>query len=72
MAIRKRTFLRCCETGPLKVRSRRGLKGVYELFGRNYAGEYLHVAYRREGVREDVFHMRAMSPREKQRYRKNR
>ena len=65
-------FFEVLETGRLKVRSRRGLKGVYELFGRNYAGEYLHVAYRREGVREDVFHMRAMSPREKQRYRKNR
>ncbi len=56
----------------LKLRSKRGLKGIHELFGRNYAGEYLHVAYRREGVREDVFHMRAMSPREKQRCRKNR
>jgi hypothetical protein len=30
----------------------------------------LHIAYRREAGREVVFHMRAMSPREKQRFRK--
>jgi hypothetical protein len=65
-------FYEVLDTGPLKLRSRRGLKGVYELYGRNYAGEYLHVAYRREPNREVVFHMRAMSAREKQRYRKNR
>ena len=28
-------------TEPLKLRSRGGLKGVYELLGRNYVGEYL-------------------------------
>ena len=65
-------FYEVLETGPLKLRSRRGLEGVYELYGRNYAGEYLHIAYRREAGREVVFHMRAMSPREKQRYSKNR
>lgn len=65
-------FYEVLETGPLKLRSRRGLEGVYELYGRNYAGEYLHIAYRREAGREVVFHMREMSPREKQRYRKNR
>ena len=63
-------FYEVLETGPLKLRFQRGLAGVYELYGRNYAGEYLHIAYRREGGREVVFHMRAMSPREKQRYRK--
>lgn len=62
-------FFEVLETGPLKLRSRRGLKGIYELYGRNYAGEYLHIAYRRDGSREVVFHMRAMTPREKQRYR---
>ena len=56
--------------GPLKLRSKRGLAGVYELYGRNYAGEYLHIAYRRDRNLEVVFHMRAMSPREKQRYRR--
>ena len=65
-------FFEMLESGPLKLRSRRGLKGVYELLGRNYVGEYLHAAYRREGDREVVFHMRAMSAREKQTYRKNR
>ena len=65
-------FYQVLETGPLKLRSRRGLKGIYELYGRNFAGEYLHVAYRHEGDREVVFHMRPMSPREKQRYRRNR
>jgi hypothetical protein len=65
-------FYEVLETGPVKLRSKRGLEGVYELFGRNYAGEYLHVAYRREPGRDVVFHMRAMNPREKQRFRKNR
>jgi hypothetical protein len=65
-------FYEVLEPGPLKLRSQRGLEGVYELYGRNYAGEYLHIAYRREVGREVVFHMRALSPREKQRYRKNR
>ena len=62
-------FLKVLETGPLKLRSKRGLKGIYELYGRNYAGEYLHMAYRRDGDRDVIFHMRAMSPREKRRYR---
>jgi hypothetical protein len=65
-------FYEVLEAGPLKLRSRRGLEGVYELYGRNCAGEYLHIAYRREVDRDVVFHMRAMSPREKQRFRKNR
>ena len=65
-------FYEVLETGPLKLRLQRGLAGVYELYGRNYAGEYLHIAYRRERDREVVFHMRTMSPRERQRYRRNR
>jgi hypothetical protein len=63
-------FFEMLETKPLKLRSRRGLKDVYELLGRNHVGEYLHVAYRREGDQEVVFHMRAMSSREKQTYRR--
>ena len=63
-------FFEVLETGPLKLRSRRGLKGIYELYGRNYTGEYLHIAYRRDGNQEVVFHMREMRPREKRRYRK--
>ena len=65
-------FFEMLEARPLKLRSRRVLQGVYELLGRNYVGEYLHVAYRRDGDREVVFHVRAMSAREKQMYRNNR
>lgn len=60
-------FFEVLDTDPLKLRSRRELKGIYELYGRNYAGEYLHIAYRRDGEQEVVFHMRAMSPSEKRR-----
>jgi hypothetical protein len=62
-------FLEVLDMGPLKLRSKRGLKGIYELYGRNYAGEYLHIAYRWDGNQEVVFHMRAMSSRKKRRYR---
>jgi hypothetical protein len=63
-------FFEVLEASPVKLRSRGGLKGVYELYGRNFAGEYLRVAYRREPGRDVVFHMRAMSTREKRRYGK--
>lgn len=55
----------------LKIRSRRGLQTVYELYGRNYAGDYLHIAYRQEGTRTIVFHMRQVSQREKQTFRRH-
>ena len=64
-------FYEVLESGPLKLRSRRGLQGVYELYGRNYIGDYLHIAYRQEGERCTVFHMRRMSLREKRLYWKN-
>lgn len=63
-------FFEVIEGGPLKLRSKRGLRNVYELYGRNYAGECLHIAYRRETGREVVFHIREMSRNEKQKYRK--
>ena len=63
-------FFEVLELGPLKTRSRRGLKNVYELYGRNFTGEYLHIAYRCEADREVVFPMRAMSRGEKHRLRK--
>jgi hypothetical protein len=66
---REEDFFEVLESGPKKFRSRRGLKNVYELYGTNYAGEYLHIAYRREVDREVVFHMREMSRREKRNYR---
>ena len=62
-------FFEVLELNPVKLRSTRGLKGVYELYGRNYAGEYLHIAHRREADRTVVFHIREMSLREKRRYR---
>ena len=64
-------FYDVLESQPLKMRSRRGLEGVYELLGRNYAGDYLHIAYRREREQIVVFHMRRMSAREKKLYRKH-
>ena len=54
----------------MKLRSRRGLDGIYELLGRTHTGEYLHIAYRREPEHDVVFHMRQMTANEKSRYRK--
>ncbi|HEY6347682.1 MAG TPA: hypothetical protein VIY49_39830 [Bryobacteraceae bacterium] len=65
-------FYEVLECRPVKFRSKRGLEGIYELYGRNYSGEYLHIAYRREEGRDVVFHMREMTRREKQMYRRNR
>ena len=65
-------FYELLESGPLKVRSKRGLTGIFELYGRNFAGDYVHVAYRKEGERYTVFHMRRMTERERQMYRKHR
>ena len=65
-------FFEVLESDPLKLRSRRGLHGVFELYGRNFAGDHLHVTYRREGERHSVFHMRRMTDREKRLYRKHR
>jgi hypothetical protein len=63
-------FYEVLESGPLKMRSRRGLKGVYEIYGCNYGGDYLHIAYRREKAGEVVFHMRRMSVPEKRLFRR--
>jgi hypothetical protein len=65
-------FFEVLASHPLKMRSRRGLEGVYELYGTNGAGDYLHIAYRRRRDETVVFHMRRMSLREKQLYRRNR
>ena len=66
----KEDFFEVLETGPMKLRSRRGLEGIYELLGRTHSGEYLHIAYRQEPDQTVVFHMRVMTPEEKARYRK--
>jgi hypothetical protein len=60
----ERDFFELMETGTPEVALTARAGNVYELLGRNYAGEHLHVAYRREVDRDIVFHMRAMSPRE--------
>ena len=56
---------------PLKIRSQRGLTDVYELLGRNLAGEYLHIVYRvlADG-RLRVFHMNRMTDAQQRRYRR--
>lgn len=55
----------------LKDRSRRGLEAVYELLGRNLAGDYLQVAYRvLSDGRFRVFHMARMTDTQKRRYQK--
>lgn len=47
------------------VRSRRGIPNVYEILGRNDAGEYVHVVTRRRRSGETgiviVFHMSRMN-----------
>lgn len=68
----KEDFYEVLASKRVKIRSRRGLANVYELYGRNHAGDYLHLAYRRQGGQTVVFHMRQMSPREKQMYRRHR
>ena len=55
----------------LKTRSTRGLPGVYEVYGRNSAGDYLHIAYRKLPQKVVVFHMRRMTAREKQMFRRS-
>jgi hypothetical protein len=69
---REEDFFEVLETGPMKVRSRRGLENVYELYGQNDSGDHLHIAYRREPDRWVVFHLRRMDAGEKQWYRRNR
>lgn len=64
-------FYEVLEGRPLEMRSRRGLPRIYELYGRNCAGEYLHIAYRREAGNTSVFHMRRMTRREIQFYRRH-
>lgn len=55
----------------LKIRSQRGLAGVYELLGHNLAGDYLHVVYR---VLVDgclrVFHINRMTDKQRRRYQR--
>ena len=63
-------FFEVLNNQPLKLRSRRGLEGVSELYNRNGAGDYLHVAYRRSCGSATVFHLRRMTTREQKMYRR--
>lgn len=63
-------FFEALDREPMELRSLRGLAGLYELYGQNYAGDYLHIVYRREHGRTTVFHIRRMNQREKEYYRR--
>ena len=55
----------------IKVRSQRGLSDVYEIFGRNFGGDYLHAVYRLlPDGRWRVFHIARMTPAHRRRYRR--
>ncbi|MFQ5853796.1 MAG: hypothetical protein ACE5JU_24830 [Candidatus Binatia bacterium] len=55
----------------LKIRSQRGLEDVYELLGRNLAGDYLHIVYRvLPDGRLRVFHISRMTEKQKRRYQR--
>ena len=63
-------FFEVLEDRVLKLKSQRGLHEVYEIYGRNSAGDYLHIAYRRILNKTVVFHIRRMTRREKEMFRK--
>ena len=56
----------------LVLRSRRGYRNVYEVLGRNTAGDYLHLVTRRYLSGADriviVFHMARMKPSDRKRF----
>ncbi len=58
-------FFEVLDNQPMEFKSSRELKGVHELLGRNDAGEYLHIAFRRIPGKAVVFHMRRMTERER-------
>jgi len=63
-----------CRNRNVRVRSRRGHPGVYEVFGRNDVGEYVHIVTRRyvyQGERVVmVFHMASMGERDRRWFRR--
>lgn len=65
-------FYEVLASRPLKLHSRRGLPGIYELYGRNFAGTYLFIVYRQRGEERIVFHMSEMTEGEKRFYRRYR
>ncbi len=69
---RESDFYEVLASRPIKRRSLRGVRDVYELFGQNLAREYLHILYRRSGEQITVFHMNRMTKRQKAYFRKHR
>ena len=65
-------FYEVLESRPFKTRSRRGLKDVYEILGRNHAGDHLHVVLREDAGVTTVFHILRMNQRQKRLYRSQR
>ena len=61
-----------CSSPSLRIRSRRGYRNVYEIFGRNDAGDYLHVLVRIGLIEGDkvvmVFHINKMSDADRRYY----
>lgn len=54
-----------------RIRSQRGFPNVYEIFGRNAVGDYLHVIYRElPDKRWLVFHIMRMTEAHRRRYRR--
>ena len=57
---------------PLILRSRRGVKDSYEVFGQTYGGEYLHIVGRVIEAEElktfRVYHVGQMHDRDRRRY----
>ena len=58
---------------PLKIRSQRGLKNIYELLGQNLTGDYLHIVYRTlPNGQFRVFHINRMTTQQRRRYQRKR
>lgn len=71
-SFKEKDFYEVLASKPLKLRSRRGLQGIYELYGQNFAGVYMFIVYRRQGRDYVVFHISRMNQREKRFYRRYR
>ena len=64
-------FYEVLASRPIKRRSQRGLANIYELFGRNAGGAYVHIVYRRQKDQDVVFHMNTMNEKQRHYYRKH-
>lgn len=62
-------FYEVLASKPIKRHSLRGIQNVYELFGQNVAGDYLHILYRRSGDQVIVFHMNRMTKQQRAYYK---